>query len=102
MMAPEFSSRPPHDLDGDTLAAVRQALADMLKTGDGSAEVLRPALRAMAVEAREKTILPEQLLVSLKEVWYALPEVRESQPGPDQTRMLQRVVTMCIREYYAE
>jgi hypothetical protein len=56
----------------------------------------------MAAEAREKTVLPEQLLVVLKDVWYSLPGVQEMSDTTEQVRLLQRAVTMCIREYYAD
>ena len=55
----------------------------------------------MAAEAREKTILPEHLLIALKDVWNALPEVRAMTDAAHQIRLLQRVVTMCIKEYYS-
>jgi hypothetical protein len=45
-------------------------------------------------------ILPEHLLITLKQIWSSLPEVRSVGDVEEQTRMLQRVVTMCIREYY--
>jgi hypothetical protein len=54
----------------------------------------------MAGEARSKSMLPEQLLVVLKDIWYALPAVRAIDDAGAQIRLLQRVVTMCIKEYY--
>jgi len=44
---------------------------------------------------------PEQLLVVLKDVWSSLPEVRSMTNTREQINLLQRVVTMCIREYYS-
>jgi hypothetical protein len=55
----------------------------------------------MAAEARSKSIPPEQLLVVLKDIWYSLPGVRGMSEPVEQVRLLQRVVTMCIKEYYA-
>ena len=55
----------------------------------------------MSAEARERAILPEQLLVVLKDVWGTLPEVRAMTDAGEQVRLLQRVVTMCIKEYYS-
>jgi hypothetical protein len=46
-------------------------------------------------------MLPEQLLVVLKDVWSSLPEVRSMTNTREQINLLQRVVTMCIREYYS-
>ena len=100
MMAYDSSRPPPSRLDDDTLdelrAALRQYLAD-----NSSPSVLRSALLRMSSEAREKAILPEHLLIVLKDVWNALPEVRAMPDATRQIRMLQRVVTLCIKEYYS-
>ena len=61
---------------------------------------LQASLLHVSSEARARHILPEQLLVTLKELWNSLPEVRAMTDTSTQVRLLQRVVTMCIREYY--
>ena len=100
MMAHDSSQPPPSRLDAETVEALREALRRYLSDGLLQ-EPLRAALMQIATEAREKDILPEQLLIALKDVWYALPEVRAMTDQSDQVRLLQRVVTMCIREYYS-
>ena len=100
MMAYDSSQTPPSRLDDDTIAAVRTALRQYL-ADSSSAGQLQAALFAMATEAREKSILPEHLLIVLKDVWSALPEVRSMSDNAEQIRALQRVVTMCIKEYYS-
>jgi len=100
MMAPD-SSPGPGSLSTETIEAVRAALlgyVDVPATGEG----LGRALRAMTAEAREHEMLPERLLVLLKDIWYSLPSVRTLKDPAEQVRLLQRVVTMCIREYYAD
>jgi ActR/RegA family two-component response regulator len=99
MMAQDSSPTPPGGLAEATTDAVRTALVDYLHA-PGSANDLRRALNRMAEEARAKAILPEHLLITLKGLWSSLPEVRSVGDADAQTRMLQRVVTMCIREYY--
>lgn len=99
MMAQDSSATPPSGLAEVTTNAVRVALTNYLRSPSESAE-LRVALNRMADEARTKSILPEQLLVTLKHLWASLPEVRTVSDVDEQTKMLQRVVTMCIREYY--
>ncbi|MDQ3950361.1 MAG: hypothetical protein M3282_08435 [Gemmatimonadota bacterium] len=99
MMAPDSSPTPPSGLAEETTEAVRAALVGYLRA-PGSSTELRFALNRMADEARAKAILPEHLLVTLKQLWSSLPEVRSVGDVDEQTRMLQRVVTMCIREYY--
>lgn len=99
MMMAADSTPPARTLSDATLQRVRRALVADLGSREPSDE-LRAALTAMAAEARASGILPERLLVLLKELWYGLPEVEAAVDGTSQTRILQRVVTICIREYY--
>jgi hypothetical protein len=100
MMAFDSSKTPPSRLDDETMDAMRLALREYLSDTTEPASVQR-ALLTMAAEARTKSIPPEQLLVALKEVWGSLPEVKAMSDMRRQTTLLQRIVTMCIREYYA-
>jgi hypothetical protein len=100
MMAHDSSSTPPSRLDEHTVVAVRDALRAYLAKGADPAPLQR-ALVDMSSEARRKAMLPEHLLVVLKDVWAGLPEVRSMHDSGEQVRLLQRVVTMCIKEYYS-
>jgi len=100
MMAHDSSPPPAAGLAEETVTRARVALTRYLESPDRAGEELRDALDLMATEARSKAMLPEQLLVVLKDVWYALPEVRSLEDSGAQIRLLQRVVTMCIKEYY--
>ena len=98
MMAPDTTPGRP-SLSADSVDALRSALEEYLANGHEIAS-LQPALRRIAVEAREKKIHAEQVLVLLKDVWFALPQI--SRPGNEpQLPLLQRVITLCIREYYS-
>ena len=55
----------------------------------------------MAAAARDKTMPPEQVLIALKDIWNALAEVRAMTDSGSQMRLLQRMVTMCIKEYHS-
>ena len=100
MMSHDSSHTPASRLDGETVNAVRMALrAYLVDANDPGA--LQATLLMMATEARRRSILPEQLLVVLKDEWNALPEVRSMTEPREQIRLLQRVVTMCIKEYYS-
>lgn len=100
MMAHDSSQTPPSRLDDESLNALRLALRAYLHASEEPSG-LQAALHRIALEARERAILPEQLLVVLKDVWSALPEVRSMTDTRQQINLLQRVVTMCIREYYS-
>jgi hypothetical protein len=99
MMMAHDPGTSPSRLDDESLNSVRLALRGYLRdSGDPSA--LQASLLLVATEARARSILPEHLLVILKETWSSLPEVRAMSDAGEQVRLLQRVVTMCIREYY--
>ncbi len=100
MMAYDSSHTPPGRLDDATVTAVRLALRSYLASGDSS-NALKDALVRMSGEAREKNILPEHLLIVLKDTWSTLPEVRAMGDTNERVRLLQRVVTACIKEYYS-
>jgi len=101
MMMAHDSTPGPGVLATETIDAVRSALTQFVETpADG--EALRQALDSMAAEARAKSIMPEQLLVVLKNVWYSLPGVGAAGDPAEQTRLLQHAVTICIKEYYGD
>jgi hypothetical protein len=99
MMAPDTTPGRP-SLSAESVDALRSALEEFLASGREIAS-LQPTLRRIAVEARTKKILAEQLLVLLKDVWYALPQMGRAAGNEPQNILLQRVITLCIREYYS-
>lgn len=99
MMVPGSTPNRP-ELSAASIAALKSALA--CYADDNDLKALQLSLRRLASEAREKAIHAEQLLVVLKDAWFALPQVAQAPQGEEQDRQLQRVVTVCIREYYAD
>jgi len=97
MMAHDSSPGP--GLAPETIEAVRLALVQYIDA-PARGERLQAALHAMAAEARAKAILPEHLLIALKDIWYSLPAVRSMADSSQQVRLMQRVVSLCIKEYY--
>ena len=91
----------PGALEAETIKALRGALVRYIDDPSTATDV-RDALQRMAAEAHSKSMLPEQLLVVLKDIWYSLPSPQSMSDPAEQVRLLQRVVTMCIREYYAD
>ena len=98
MMAHDSSAQRPN-LSASVIAGLENALIRYLANHSDTS--LEPALRALTVEAREKKIHAEQLLIVLKDVWYSLPKIREAPTGDPQNALLQRVITQCIRQYYS-
>ena len=100
MMMAHDSSPGPNILAKETIDAVRDALVQYV-SAPACGDELGATLRRMAAEARDRSMLPEQLLIVLKDIWYSLPSVRSMSDSTEQVRLLQRVVTMCIKEYYS-
>ena len=86
------------ELSTAAVGALRSALESFL--AGSSPDSVQPALKRVAEEARAKHIHAEQLLILLKDIWFALPQVHNAQASEEQSRLLQRVVSMCIRAYY--
>lgn len=90
----------PHSLDAATVDELRQALTRSLENGVHGDD-LKAALASCAAEARRKGILAEQLLLTLKDIWYSLPQVTKHSGNEVQTRLLQQLIARCIQDYYA-
>lgn len=101
MTMAQDSSPPPGALAEETIEMVRSALARYLDGSEHAREGVRDALHVMAREARDKGIMPVQLLITLKDVWFSLPRLKTA-PDHQRSALLQRVVTICIKEYYGD
>ena len=96
MMAQDSRKDEP-SLSAETIAELTAVLGTFVR--EQRVEHLQRGLQRVAVEARERHIHAERLVLALKDIWYALPELKRTD-GEEQTRLLQRVVSTCIREYY--
>ena len=54
----------------------------------------------MCTEAHQCGLRAEELLVRVKHVFPQLPEVQELAHGSDRNDLLNRIVSLCIEEYY--
>ena len=92
----------PNALAHETVEAVRRALVHHVRSPDAEPTgALRDALHDLAHAARERSVSPEELLVALKAIWRSLPEMENARDRDEQTRILQRGVSICIKEYFA-
>jgi hypothetical protein len=83
------------------LAALREALCGCI-AGENSESSLRPAIRVLCLEARREELRIEQLLISVKLAWQYLPEVRTPPLDGSRSHLLDRVISMCIEEFYGK
>ena len=102
-MAPDasFPVDPGTSLPAHTLDAVRDALRRQLAAPAPEAG-LRPALRELSREARERGILPEHVIVLLKDVWHSVPQQASTLSPAERAQILERAVTLCIEAYFDE
>ena len=89
-------------LSESTMKELRTALTEQLKRPDGPMPELADLLKKVAREAHEQNIPPEELIVIFKQLWNSLAESLRPQNADQHERVRQRLVTLCIRAYYAE
>lgn len=92
------SNAVPRSYDMDVLRRAFQSC-----TPDGSLpsddDHWRACARAICGDARTRGARIEELIISLKRAWATLPDV-ERVPRQDRARLLSRLVTLCVEEYY--
>jgi hypothetical protein len=88
-------SRP---LSEPTLEQLRKAIHARRQSPAVGDEALQVALRTVAAEARERSLRPEELIVTLKQL---MDEPRTARSGSSEERHLREwVVTTCIEAYF--
>ncbi|HEV7595975.1 MAG TPA: hypothetical protein VGO33_13340 [Gemmatimonadaceae bacterium] len=97
-----YCQGPVSSLSETTVKELRSALIQQLKRPDGSTQELSTILRVVAQEAHDRDIKPEQLIIILKQLWNSLAESLRPQNADQYELVRQRMVTLCIRAYYAE
>ena len=96
-----------HELDNaddGTQELVRELLHEALRVQRGGRlrdDAVRPTTRAMCACARAHGLPIERVLVALKHEWRATPEAKRLERFEAST-LLERIVTLCITEFYAE
>lgn len=100
-MAQDPISLPPAlgTLSEEAQGALVDALERYVAQGDDAA--LRPALQRVTREARERRMPPEQLMIAFKALWERMPSVRATSDPRLRARLLERLITASIREYFA-
>ncbi|MDQ3809853.1 MAG: hypothetical protein M3336_06135 [Chloroflexota bacterium] len=88
-------------VSAETLGMVREALRRRL-TDDPHDGHLRAVLRRLSGEVKAKGLHGEHVVIMLKQIWSQLPEMWQALAAHERRLMLERVVTLCIEEFYAE
>lgn len=83
------------------LVALREAVRAYLR-GRPADYRLRQSTQLLCEHARWKHQRVEELLVALKAAWWSFPEVQRATRDAGALRsLLNRIVSMCIEQYYA-
>ncbi len=106
-ITPYDSSPSPHrDLLDAVAPAIHGAVAAQLgspgRRSEATGAQLRAAIRHLCVDARRRGIPVEQLLIVVKKACTSSPEMQSRASDPHATDLMNRVVTVCIQEYYAD
>ena len=92
---------PMSGLTPEAMGLLRSALTAWMRGQREPDASLASALHAVATEARARGIRPEELLVTLKSMWFEIGgEPSTSSGSTSGHRRLDEVVTACIKSYY--
>ena len=97
--APADEPQPCGMFSPSTLLAVRRLL-QALRDGWLADSLVSGVARAISEDAHRRGVRAEQMLIALKETWAVLGEVREPAGTAERRRLLSRLVTLAIDEYY--
>jgi hypothetical protein len=98
MNAPNPLMPQPRALSESTLEQVRRAIQERRQSPSAGDAGLHAALAVVAQEARERTLRPEELIVTLKQLIDDLPGARSS--SAEERRLREWIVTTCIHAYF--
>jgi hypothetical protein len=101
MSSSDGGSRPTSaGLSESTIGALRHAI-QIYVDQDSPDGAFRTAVRMMCEDVHRESLPAEQLIIAFKGVWQALPEVQRIPRGGEREHLLERIVTMCVEEYYS-
>ena len=103
MMAYDPRSTPePRPLSDGTLATLRDAVLRVWDDPDTSDGALQAAVGQMIEEAHRRALRAEEVIVAFKALLASLPELNSPVRRLEAARLRERLITLCIKAYYAE
>jgi hypothetical protein len=100
MNAPNPQVPESRSLSEPTLEHLRRAIHERRASPAAGDAALQAALEVVAVEARDRAMRPEELIVALKQV---MDEVRAPRStSSDERHLREWVVTTCIKAYFSQ
>jgi hypothetical protein len=106
-MVPGYSPGPgPRPLSAEFAAQLRDAIrrdsASRAAPNPAAPDeaLLREAVALVVAEARARDMRPEELIPAFKALLDSLPELQPVAGRPEESKLRERLVTLCIKEYY--
>ena len=102
MMAYDSRSTPePQPLGDETAAALRAAVLHIWNHPEEGDDALHDAVARTIDEARRRSLRAEDLIVAFKDLLSHLPELNAPERRLEAVRFRERLITLCIKAYYA-
>ena len=102
MMAYDSRSTPvPRPLGDETAAALRDAVLHLWRHPEDGDDALQHAVARTVDEARQRSLRAEDLIVAFKDLLSHLPELNAPERRLEAVRFRERLITLCIKAYYA-
>lgn len=97
-----YSDRTPTPLPAEASELLHQLWERLARSGIGDVErdELRRIARAVSDAAHRASLLPEQLIVAVKDSWGTHPVLLQPEERQEAQWVLTQVVTLCIHEFY--
>jgi hypothetical protein len=82
-------------------AALRRAVTGKFFATLDAEGQLRSDLKAVCQAAKRQNMRVEYLIIAFKDAWRTLPEARTLPQGSQGIDLLNRIITLCIAEFYS-
>jgi len=92
---------PPYALPDGVVTRLRSAVGRSALDPGTDDTMLRAAIADLVADARARQLRPEQLLPLFKTLIDSLPELHAATTRIEEARLRERLITLCIKSYFA-
>ena len=104
VMTPHADGGPPptsYALPDGVVSRLRAAVGMSALNPGADDSMLRAAIADIVADARAREMRPEQLLPVFKTLIDSLPELHAATTRVEEARLRERLITLCIKSYFA-
>jgi len=88
-------------LSDEVVARLREAVGRTALDPVADDGPLRAAVAGVVAEAHRRELRPEQLIPAFKSLLDSFPEMHAAQSRLEEARLRERMITLCIKAYFA-